>query len=178
MRGSSLLPKGILYQKFDPFHALIRSRTPQKSIWRLVTRLLDLGLDPGPARRRAPVPGRRSECWRRRRGSASPAIGGRSAQSGLPSGSPGSSAMRRRSASLAVHSGGGRGRAAAACSSGTCSATRQARSSSVRSPPRLGMLTSGKPRRKASWPSCARCSSQSAATPPSRARSPIAALVR
>ena len=83
----------------------------------------------------------------------------------------------RASASLAIHSGGGRFRAAEACSSGTCRATTQARSSSVRSPPRRVALTSGNPRRKTSWPSCARWSSQSAATPPSRARSPIAARV-
>jgi hypothetical protein len=68
--------------------------------------------NPAPARRRARIPARRSGCWQRRHGErkeragASRAIGGRSAQSGLPSGSPGSISTRRRSASLAVHSGG------------------------------------------------------------------------
>jgi hypothetical protein len=62
---------------------------------------------------------------RKERAGASRSIDGRTADSGLPSGSPGSSA------SLAVHSGGGRGRAPATRSSGTCSPTRQARSNSM-----------------------------------------------
>jgi hypothetical protein len=64
-----------------------------------------------------------------------PDMPGTQAASGLSSGSTASSRAICRIASLAVHSGGGRGRRATACASGTRRTGRQARNRSVRSPP-------------------------------------------
>ncbi len=123
---------------------------------------------PAPARRRVPVPGRRSVCWRAPRGRATR---GPAARCRAAAGRPATGCQRaaRRAAGA-----GGRARRWPATTAAvwgqrrppappTRSAIRQARSNSVRSPTRPAGLSSGIPRANTSRPSCGRRSSQSAA---------------
>ena len=95
--------------------------------------------DPAPIFRRVRAPGWRPACWMLRRDRAARVLDRRRQSpagkdiSGLPSGSAPSSWRIRAIASPTCQSGARRGRAASACS-GTRSAARQARSSSVMSP--------------------------------------------